>query len=58
MGDGLRPFFDIYVTVVDERILFDNSGRNLRRVAEGTREDPAPRIVDQQRWAFLRSLAV
>jgi len=55
---GLRSFFDIYVTVVDEWILFDNSGLNLRRVAEGTREDPAPRIVDQQRWAFLRSLAV
>jgi predicted ABC-type ATPase len=55
---GLRLFFGVYVTVVDEWVLFDNSGQSLRRVAEGTRDDAAPRIGDRQRWALLRSLPV
>ena len=32
---GLRLFFDVYVSVVDEWVLFDNSGQSLRRVAGG-----------------------
>jgi len=55
---GLRLFFGVYVTVVDEWVLFDNSGHSLRRVPEGTRDNPAPRIVNGQRWARLRSLDV
>ncbi len=55
---GLRLFFGVYMTIVDDWYLFDNSGPSLRRVAEGTRDDPAPRIADHQRWARLRSLEV
>jgi predicted ABC-type ATPase len=55
---GLRLFFGAYVTVVDEWVLFDNSGQSLRRVADRSRDDPEPRIVDSQRWERLRSLTV
>lgn len=57
-ASGLRSFFSLYMTVVDEWVLFDNSGQRLQEVASGTRDDPAPRIVDRQRWVQLRSLAV
>jgi hypothetical protein len=54
---GLRAFFDVYRPIVDRWIVFDSSDGPVHQVAEGDREGPVRRILDQERWAQILTLA-
>jgi predicted ABC-type ATPase len=54
---GLRALFDLYLLAVDQWIILDSSDGPLQLVAESDSEDPAPRIVDADRWRRVLSLA-
>jgi predicted ABC-type ATPase len=55
---GLRALFDLYLPLVDNWVVFDNSDRELRRVAVGGHEGRARRLIDEERWARILTLAV
>jgi predicted ABC-type ATPase len=55
---GLRALFDLYLPLVDNWIVFDNSDRGLRQVAVGGQQGQARRIIDEERWARILTLAV
>ena len=54
---GLRSLFDLYIPVVDRWLVFDSSDSSLRLVAEGDRESSVWRILDEERWSRLVTLA-
>jgi predicted ABC-type ATPase len=54
---GLRGLFDLYLPVVDYWTIFDSSDGTVRQVAQGDRQGSLRRIMDQDRWAQLLTLA-
>ena len=52
---GLRSLFALYIPVVDDWTLIDNSGDQPALVAEGSRQPSTTKVVDEERWAFFRA---
>jgi hypothetical protein len=53
-----RALFDLYLPLVDNWVVFDNSDRQLRQVAVGGDEGRERRVIDEERWVRLLTLAV